>query len=79
MVPYYQRASVCTQTQPYYGQDGNIRQPNAEEQKQQNMTQENCLKGVTDAQQQAKVNDIGASAFFLFLGLGVLFSRRFFN
>ncbi len=77
MVPYYQSASDCAQTQPYYGQDGNVRQPSAEEQKQQNMTQQNCLKGVTNAQQQAKMNDIGTSVFFVFLGLGVLLSRRF--
>lgn len=79
MVPYFQRASDCTQTQPYYGQDGTVRQPNEAEQKQQTMTQDNCLKGVTDAQQQAKTNDIGTSVFFVFLGLGVLLSRRFLN
>lgn len=77
MVPYYQRASDCIQNQPYYGADGAVRESSAEEKKQQMLTQENCLKGVVDTQAQAKTNDIGTSAFFLFLGVGVLLSRRF--
>lgn len=77
MAPYYQRASDCIQNQPYYGADGAVRESNAEEKKQQMLTQENCLKGVADAQHQAKTNDIGTSVFFLFLGVGVLLSRRF--
>lgn len=37
----------------------------------------NCLAGVKSAQEQAKVNDIGQSALFLFLGVGILASRKY--
>jgi len=41
---------------------------------------QSCFDSVKVAQEQAKVNDISQSALFLFLGAGVLYSRkRFFS
>lgn len=43
---------------------------------QQDQQQKICLEGVKEARDMVKVNDITQSALFLFLGVGILASRK---
>lgn len=76
--PYYQRESDCSYPQSYYAPDGQVRPPTDAEKKQEQDTVKRCVDAVTDSREQAKVNDISQSLLFLFLGVGVLASRRIF-
>ena len=88
----YQREADCVSgyyypTALYYKEDGMTpRQPTIEEerlmveQKQQTAIQlENCIAGVGEARDAAKVNDLSQSILFLLLGGAVWFGRRIFR
>lgn len=47
------------------------------EDKTSKLQQENCLRGMAEERQNAKVNDISKSLLFLFLGLGILGSTKY--
>ncbi len=87
--PSYQREQDCETSyvytpQLFYEKDGvTSRTPNADEklqmeqQKQLNDTQlKNCISGVKEARDVAKINDITQSLLLLFLGGSVLLYRR---
>lgn len=75
---YYQQERDCTYPLSYYAQDGKPRAGTDEEKKNEQKQKENCLEGVKDTRNQAKINDISQSLLFLFLGLGVLVTRKVF-
>lgn len=60
-----------------YTDSGETREPTAEEKKQQEEEKQNCLKSVEKNRKQTKVNDILTSFLFLFLGVGILATRRY--
>jgi hypothetical protein len=77
--PYSQKESDCTYPQLYYMPDGRTtRPPSADEISVQKEQQQNCLASVAQARQNAKNNDIAQSLMFLFLGTGILVSRKIF-
>lgn len=77
--PYYQKETDCSYpTSPVYDSVGKPIPITAEQEKMDAQNKINCLASVKDAREQAKVNDISQSLLFLFLGVGVLVSRRFF-
>ncbi len=51
----------------------------AEAQKNLDIQKQNCLDGVREARDKAKINDISQSLLILFLGTGILVSRRIFK
>jgi hypothetical protein len=51
----------------------------AEAQKQQDIQKQNCLDGVKESRDKAKINDISQSFLMLFLGAGVLVARKIFK
>lgn len=76
---YYQREEECTYPRTYYTMDGlKVRPPTPQEKEQEKTDIRNCLTGVFEARQSAKINDISQSFLFLFLGIGVLVTRRIF-
>jgi hypothetical protein len=77
--PYFQKETDCNYPPtPSYAPDGKMIPPSAEQAKIDAQNKANCLASVKDTREQAKVNDISQSLLFLFLGIGVLVSRRFF-
>lgn len=48
----------------------------AEQKKQQEIQKQNCLDGVKESRDKAKVNDISQSLLALFIGAGVLASKK---
>lgn len=67
--PYFQREEDCYYPGPY---------PSTEADKKMQAEQEKrCLDGVQAARDLAKANDINTSVLFLFLGAGLLISKRF--
>lgn len=77
--PYYQKESDCSYPpSPMYDAAGKPLPITPEQAKIDAQNKANCLAGVQDAREQAKVNDISQSLLFLFLGVGVLVSHRFF-
>ncbi|HEY4512072.1 MAG TPA: hypothetical protein VJH63_00215 [Candidatus Paceibacterota bacterium] len=46
---------------------------------QNEMQKQNCLSGIKEAREKARVNDLSQSVLFLFLGAGVLIARRIFK
>ncbi len=76
---YFQQERDCNYPQTYYTADGKTTRPATPEEKENAKTQQqNCLEGVKEGRNQAKINDISQSLLFLFLGAGVLVSRRIF-
>lgn len=77
--PYYQKETDCNYPPtPSYAPDGKMIPPSVEQAKIDAQNKANCLASVKDAREQAKINDIAQSALFLFLGLGILVSHRFY-
>ena len=62
----------------YYKNDGQTTREATREEKERDEHQEKvCLEGVRQSRATAKVDDIAQSLLFLFLGGGVLVTRRF--
>ena len=78
---YNARESDCyyyPQAQPpSYDSNGNPIFP--QEDPNTKLQQENCIKGQAEDRYFAKVNDISKSALFLFLGIGLLLSLKYFK
>lgn len=77
-VPYYgPREEDCTTMPGPFLTDTSVKELNEEAlEKEQEQSKQACLSGVVQAREQAKVNDISQSALFLFLGGGILISRK---
>lgn len=75
--PSYGREQDCTYPRVYYDPEGKLRSANTEEKIQEEKEQGNCLSGITESREAARQNDIHQSAFFLFLGVGLLFGRKY--
>lgn len=77
--PYYQRESDCNYPPTLsYDPSGTPAPPTPEQAKIDQQNKDNCLAGVKDSREQAKLNDIGTSVMLIFVGLGTLTTRRFF-
>lgn len=76
---YYQRETDCNfPFTPVVSPNGELTQPSLDQIKIDKQNKDNCLTGVKDAREQAKLNDISVSTLFIFIGLGILLSRKFF-
>ena len=75
--PYAQRDEDCYFPTPYFSPDGQSRQPSQEEKKMEQDQKKRCLDGVQAARDLAKTNDINTAILFLFLGAGLLVSKKF--
>ncbi len=76
---YPQREQDCLSPQIYYLPDGRTTRPASQEEKDnEKIQQKNCLDGIKDSREQAKVNDISESLLFLFLGIGLLTTKKIF-
>lgn len=77
--PYYQKETDCNYPPTLsYGPDGKPEAPNPEQAKIDTQNKANCLAGVKDNREQAKISDIATAIMFLFVGAGLLVMRRFF-
>lgn len=77
---YYQRESDCNYppAMPMYDQEGKIMPVSPQQDKIDTQNRENCLAGVKDVREQAKMNDIAIAILFTLLGSGILATRKFF-
>lgn len=75
--PYVQREEDCYYPTPYFSLDGKSRPPTPEEKKMEEDQKKRCIDSVQAARDLAKTNDINTSVLFLFLGAGLLVSKRF--
>lgn len=79
MPVYPQREQDCNYPQLYYQADGRTtRAATAEEKANETITLKNCLEGISEARNKAKINDISQSLLFLLLGTGLLAGRKIF-
>ena len=76
--PYFQMEKDCSYPQTYTDKDGKSRPATVEEKNNEQEQKRLCLEGVKEARNNAKVNDISQSLFFLFLGAGILVTRKLF-
>lgn len=87
--PYsYQREADCLANfvyypYPYYKPDGTPRPATKEEKEQQEqqkqqleIQKQNCLDGIAESRDKAKINDLSQSLLLLFIGAGVLASKK---
>ena len=72
--PYYQKESDCLYPSTYVDDTKTQEQRMTDEKKQQEI----CLSNVSDERERAKINDISQSMLFLFLGAGILISKKIF-
>lgn len=63
---------------PYFTEKGDPRKPSAEETEIEKLNQERCLSQVKEARRTTEINDLNTIAFFLFIGIGVLASKKIF-
>lgn len=76
--PYFQQEKDCNYPQTYYDNNGKIRSAAPEEKVNEQVQKQQCLDSVKETRNQAKINDISQSLLFLFLGIGVLATRKIF-
>ncbi|MBU2542973.1 hypothetical protein KJ707_00175 [Patescibacteria group bacterium] len=75
--PYYQKEEDCVYPITYIDDKGTARKPSQEEQDSEKNSQDRCLNDVKSNRDNAKVNDINTSIFFIFLGSGILITKKF--
>lgn len=77
--PYSQSEDSCTYSRLYYTDDGRtVRPATPEENSQEKFDEASCLRSLSDARRDSKVNDISTAGLFLFLGLGSLIANKLF-
>ena len=76
---YSQKEQDCFYPQIYYTADGRtVRDATEAEKESEKAQKDNCIEGVKEVRNSAKVNDISQSLLFLFLGAGLIISRKIF-
>ena len=75
---YGQREDDCSFESPYFSAEGKMRPATEEELKIEQSQKDRCISSIHATRQQAKIEDIGTAAFFLFLGVGILLSKKLF-
>jgi hypothetical protein len=76
---YGQREEDCTYPMgPYFDEKSMRREASAEETKMEQLNQERCLSQVKEARRNTEISDLTTEAFFLFIGIGVLASKKIF-
>lgn len=75
----FQSEVDCTIPPPYYDFNGEPREPTEEEKMSQKQFQDSCFQRISEERERVKRSDISQSAFMLFLGLGLYYSRRKFK
>ncbi len=85
VIPFFQTNQYVQQERDcqyppmtYYNTDGNMRKATAEEMQFETQQRQMCLDTVRDARILAKTNDINFSLFFLFIGIGIVVTKKFF-
>lgn len=63
---------------PYFTEKGDPRKPSVEEIEIEKLNKERCLSQVKEARRTTEVSDLNTVAFFLFIGIGVLASKKIF-
>jgi hypothetical protein len=76
--PYYPKEEDCFYSQPYFDEKGKIRKATIEELSSEKIAQQRCVNDVKNTRENTKMNDINMSTFFLFLGAGILITKKFF-
>lgn len=76
--PSLQTEADCLAPKTYYGPGGEISaSPSADQVMQAKNDEDSCLRSVSEQRLSSKTSDIAQTAFFLFLGLGILGIRKF--
>lgn len=77
--PYIQTESNCnTMSSPSYDASGKPMAPDEAQKKLDAQNKKNCLSGIEETREQVKWADIGTAVMLLFVGAGILSTRRFF-
>lgn len=74
---YGQREEDCDFSTPYYSFDGKPRSATEAETKIETEQAQRCMSSIQETRRVSLIQDIGTASFFLFLGIGILASRRF--
>ena len=74
---YSQREEDCIYPLTYFDADNKARIATEEEKKIGEEQKQMCLLSVAKSRENAKVNDISISLFYLFLGVGIFVGKRY--
>ena len=74
---YSQREEDCDFSTPYYSYEGKPRSATEAEVKIETEQAERCMSSIQETRRVSFIQDIGTAAFFLFMGIGILISKRF--
>lgn len=75
---YMQREEDCTSyPMQYFDSKGETRPATADEKKMSEDQKQICLSSVAKSRENAKINDISISLFYLFLGTGIFVGKKF--
>lgn len=72
--PYFQKESDCLYPSTYVDDTKTPEQRKEEDKRQQEI----CLSNVLEERERTKINDISQAMLFLFLGAGILISKKIF-
>jgi len=80
-MPYSQREEDCMMSYPqtYFDDKGQPRPATNDDKRMEEQQKKYCISGVEQAREASKINDISSSLLFVFLGMGVLIGKRYFN
>ncbi len=75
---YMQKEEDCTPyPMQYFDNNGQPRSASEDEKKSAQEQKDICLSSVQKSRENAKINDIGISLFFLFLGAGIFVGKKY--
>lgn len=75
---FMQREEDCqSYAMTYFDENGKSRVATEDEKKIADDQKELCLNSVAKSRENAKVNDISVSLFYLFLGIGIFVGKRY--
>ena len=74
---FNQREEDCVYPMQYFGVDGKTREGSEDEKKMAEEQKQICINSVAKARENAKVNDISISLFYLFLGVGIFIGKKY--
>ena len=76
---FMQREEDCQSYGPmaYFDDKGQTRPANEDEKKMADEQKQVCLSSVAKSRENAKINDISISLFYLFLGVGIFVGKKY--
>lgn len=76
--PKYEEECYEQNNYPFFDEKGKPRKPSLEEERLRKENIKNCIKKIDKQREQTKQNDVWISFMLVFLGGGILYTKRFY-